>query len=254
MRRRWLETGRLRRYGLTLAFELGLIVTGILLALRVNNWNEARRDRLAETAYLERARADLLADATALESAAERRRTMSEGAVELLASSPPATGAQLRHFNNLVNVVYHWFEIDPHDDTYVELLSSGRLAALRDEEIKAGLVAVAADHAAIAATARHMRREYEHYLYDRSAARRTMFPYADFHGLVAHDTLLFAAQPLEGNLPALRREAAALLRDTATRNGLKLAVFGNHSLRLQCEALARRERALLGLIGADLRE
>ena len=92
------------------------------------------------------------------------------------------------------------------------------------------------------------------HLYDRSAARRTMFPYADFHGLVAHDTLLFAAQPLEGNLPALRREAAALLRDTATRNGLKLAVFGNHSLRLQCEALARRERALLGLIGADLRE
>ena len=252
MRRRWLETGRLRRYGLTLVFELSLIVTGILLALRVNNWNEARKDRLVETAYLQRARADLLADASALEAAAEQRRAKSEGAVALLEMSPPLSPEELRYFNGLVNQVFHWFEVDPHDDTYVELLSSGRLAALRDEQIKSGLVAVAADHAAIAATARHMRREYEHYLYDRSAPRRTMFPYANFAGLVHRDTLIFADAPLDGDPRALLRDAAALLADTSTRNGLKLAVFGNHSLRVQCEALARRERALLELIRADL--
>ena len=50
------KTGKYFKYAIG---EIVLVMIGILLALQVNNWNEARKNRLLELIYLENITADL---------------------------------------------------------------------------------------------------------------------------------------------------------------------------------------------------
>lgn len=53
------KTGKYLKYAIG---EIVLVVIGILIALSINNWNEGRKDRLKERAYLEGIRDDLTED------------------------------------------------------------------------------------------------------------------------------------------------------------------------------------------------
>jgi hypothetical protein len=43
----------------TVALEMLIVVVGIFIGLQVNDWNQARVDRVLESRYLERLQADL---------------------------------------------------------------------------------------------------------------------------------------------------------------------------------------------------
>ena len=60
IRQRLLQENKLSRYLFYALGEVLLVVIGILIALQINNANEARRDRGIEINYLKNLRADLL--------------------------------------------------------------------------------------------------------------------------------------------------------------------------------------------------
>ncbi|MCB0638986.1 MAG: hypothetical protein KDC54_20295 [Lewinella sp.] len=66
IRRRLLADGRIRSYLPYALGEILLVMVGILLALQVNNWNEVRKDRHTERAYLQGLHNDLQQDTTFL--------------------------------------------------------------------------------------------------------------------------------------------------------------------------------------------
>lgn len=53
IRRSLIESGATRKYVLYAIGEIALVVTGILIALQINNWNEWRKDREQEKAVME---------------------------------------------------------------------------------------------------------------------------------------------------------------------------------------------------------
>ena len=71
-----IETGKLKQY-LTYAFgEVLLIVVGILLALQINNWNEARKNKLENRKMLEQIKEENLINQFALQRDKEYRDTI----------------------------------------------------------------------------------------------------------------------------------------------------------------------------------
>jgi len=117
--------------------ELAIIVVGILIALAVNNWAQARRDHAVETHYLER----LLADSTEnlamiqerIDLHTRRADTLARLSAWLRDGTPRPTDAEVSE------VLCRWF-IQPalglRRETYAELVSSGNLALLRDVQLR----------------------------------------------------------------------------------------------------------------------
>ena len=62
MRQRLLNENKVTRYAAYALGEIVLVVIGILIALNINNWNEAKKDRIIEQSYLLNLREDLKAD------------------------------------------------------------------------------------------------------------------------------------------------------------------------------------------------
>ena len=62
IRRSLIEEGHLRKYLVYAIGEILLVVLGILIALQVNNWNEARKESDLERQYLEELAENLSAD------------------------------------------------------------------------------------------------------------------------------------------------------------------------------------------------
>jgi hypothetical protein len=68
LRRRLLAEGALGKYLAYAVGEIVLVVVGILIALQINNYNDARKDRVRELGYLANIRADLMANITEMDS------------------------------------------------------------------------------------------------------------------------------------------------------------------------------------------
>ncbi|NKI30937.1 DUF6090 family protein [Croceivirga thetidis] len=66
IRQKLLEENRFSKYLLYAIGEITLVMIGILLALQVNNWNEARKNSINEQLYLINIRDEVAADSTAL--------------------------------------------------------------------------------------------------------------------------------------------------------------------------------------------
>ncbi|MBK7871751.1 MAG: hypothetical protein IPJ74_14270 [Saprospiraceae bacterium] len=84
IRRRLLESGKVKSYVLYAIGEILLVVIGILLALQVNNWNEARKARAIEHEYLLSLREEFKANLKELDNLISLNRQLMEGAKEFL--------------------------------------------------------------------------------------------------------------------------------------------------------------------------
>ncbi len=113
--------------------ELAAVVIGILIALAVNNWAEARHNAALEARYLERLLADSAENLTMLE---ERIDLLTRRTDQLTRLSRWLTGGTERPTDGEISeVLCRWF-IQPalrlRRETYAELVSTGNLSLLRD--------------------------------------------------------------------------------------------------------------------------
>jgi hypothetical protein len=132
------SSARRRGFGWPRALsELAIVVAGILIALAVNNWAQARRDQAVESRYLER----LLADSNENVAALQERIDLHTHHADLLARfNSSLTGGTARPTDaEISEVLCRWF-IQPalrlRRETYAELVSSGNLALLRDVQLR----------------------------------------------------------------------------------------------------------------------
>ncbi|MDG2451138.1 MAG: DUF6090 family protein [Saprospiraceae bacterium] len=66
IRKSLIESGSARKYLLYAIGEILLVMVGILLALQVNNWNELRKNQSKERHYLNNIRSEIVSDSTYL--------------------------------------------------------------------------------------------------------------------------------------------------------------------------------------------
>lgn len=129
------------------ATDFFIVVLGIFIGLQASLWVQTRQDVETERRYLERLHADTGANVRALEQAIgvsdRRAATLSSLASAL------ENGGHVPNQAELSDVMCRWFiqpAVNVRRGTYVELVSSGRLALLRDEDLRGKLALEQAAH------------------------------------------------------------------------------------------------------------
>src|SRR5580704_19315098 len=117
--------------------ELATVIVGILIALAINNWAQARHNAALEAGYLERLLADSTENATMLQ---ERINLHTQRAATLAHLTNWLTnGTQPPTDDEVLSVLCRWF-IQPalrlRRETYAELVSTGNLSLLRDVALR----------------------------------------------------------------------------------------------------------------------
>lgn len=118
--------------------ELAVIVAGVLIALWIEGWREARIAAVAETGYLERLEGDLRADSARIAGRIEAEQTLSARtqiayrfAEEGWASGvDTATVLAAYHFSGFINFTRL------QQTTWDDLVSTGNLGLIRADEVR----------------------------------------------------------------------------------------------------------------------
>jgi hypothetical protein len=123
-------------------FELAVVVLGVFIGLQVDNWNDARRDRIDEQRYLVRIHADILrAEALSKRVRARRLERLAplksasetifrrDGRDEL--SDEECSAVASNHFYNLNVLAY---------PAVTELMNAGRMGIISDARLRAALI------------------------------------------------------------------------------------------------------------------
>jgi len=128
--------------GRRLIGEFTVIVVGVLTALAVDQWSQARQDRSTEASYLARVEADLVADSAMLET---RIRSSGQGLDRLRALFIEVQAAD--RVVDLSGDDEDWFYLvgdgfapSATRSVFDELISTGRLGLIEDEEVRTTLL------------------------------------------------------------------------------------------------------------------
>jgi hypothetical protein len=233
--------------------EIVLVVIGILIALQINNWNEARKERNNEIKYLKNLKLDLKTDLVNLDSMIVDRRNKMLSANTLLTLQPPKTIDQLKSFDRLLWKVYGWTSFTPRTITLDELISSGSLNIIKNDSIKFYLLSIKEKNETIVIYREHMRHEYDNYLYDRTWPILEIRPFLDFEKTISQKTRI-DIEISEDKRKQLASQAAIFLNDMTIRNGLRLAAMNNFGILNLYESLYAEIQKLIKFIDEDIDE
>ena len=117
--------------------EVGLILLGLLLAFSADRFWENKQERLRESDYLARLHDDLVTTAASLDSAIVHQDRVLEAGREILdaAVDPNAPGAE-SDFAAAIPTVFDFRSPTFVTATYDDLLNSGNLGLVRDQELR----------------------------------------------------------------------------------------------------------------------
>jgi len=146
--------------------EIVLVVIGILIALQINNYNEARKTRATELIFLENIKEDLKLNLTTLEQYINSRNEAIKSCEIVLDYFEGRKAMDFNDFNfHSLNVMV-WFPFQQHDNTYQELLNSGQLSIISNKAIKDHLQNMQSSLKTIAFVENEMQQDFESYMYD----------------------------------------------------------------------------------------
>ena len=130
-------------YGIYILYAIGeivLVMVGILLALQIDNWNEARKDRSTEEQYMERLLHDLQNDTNYFES----QILLCERAVSHLDSFLIEMYKAPESPDDVERIIKHSsFQTDDltlKNSTFRELISTGSMNIFSDQKIKVAIL------------------------------------------------------------------------------------------------------------------
>jgi len=146
--------------------EIILVMIGILLALQVNNWNETRKNRILELTYLENIKADLNLNTNELQEFIASREMCIKASDSILEFFEGKKPINVDDFNRYAINVMVWFPFQQHDNTYQELVNSGKLSLISNKAIKDHLQNMQTSFKKVAFVENEMQQDYERYLYE----------------------------------------------------------------------------------------
>lgn len=130
---------RLRNYDWTAAFiELLIVVVGILIALQVSNWNQARLDSARADSYYRRLHAELLADHHNIDNTLRFWNKVSAYGQAAIANGESGQRVDGSNWKTVL-AYYQASQLMPFelkDTTYSEMREGGGLALIEDEGLR----------------------------------------------------------------------------------------------------------------------
>lgn len=254
IRQRLITENKVSKYLFYAAGEILLVMIGILLALQVSNWNTNKQNRLVERNFLKNLKVDLEIDLYNLDSLSKDRINKSESALKLLQTPASKSVKELITLDSLYYNVFAWTSFIPRTTTRQELISSGQLSVIKNDSIKALILILNQENDKIVVQREHMRREYDHYLYDRTTNNRSIFPIFDFEVFLKSKKRAVDTSLTEEQIESFYEETYFIQNDRVIKNGLKLAAGNNLYIKNLYDEMKEDVETLIRLINADLKE
>lgn len=117
--------------------EIILVVIGILIALQINNWNEARKLNLEETKALENIQRDFIKNKILLVNVMTETQSVLDAGLEILnhtGQKKKPTDENI--FNTWLNHIFNSDPYYPQNGFLDDLLSSGKLGIFNNVELR----------------------------------------------------------------------------------------------------------------------
>ena len=251
IRQRLLAEIRFNKYVLYAIGEIVLVVIGILIALQINNWNEERKTRRQEVKYLKNLHKDISLEFVNNDSIIRYRAQTAKEAANMLNLKELKTEEDLLELEKLIQKVFRRVNFIPTNNTYKELLSSGNLNFITNDTIKEYLLNLDKEYREIANVEYQMYREYEEYLYNPAVRNSEIINLFDLQKTADKEVLMFK-NPSEINVEIINPQYNKLLQIGEFKNGLKLSVMNNVSLKKFHDKLALNLHKLIALIEKEI--
>ena len=219
VRRELVERGKLRTYAGYAIGEIILVVAGILIALQINNANEARLERQKEVRYLANLKVDLEYTIRELDrfiETRERRIESGQRIIDYFNGRPLEDPLDFGYHNVFVQTWQRYYQ---NINTFEELVNSGNLGLISSQEIKNGLMDLDLLYEKMKGDEDHMRFDFEGYVYAPFFDAVDIEPMSENYGYII-------TKGQAGSQPPISRESIdVLLGDVKLKNGFTLVVY-----------------------------
>ena len=148
--------------------EIILVVIGILIALQINNWNEARKIRDKEIVYLNNIKRDLENSVQQIETFILKRNTQIKTSNDIIEYFEGKPIQNWNDFNIKLIDIYSWERFYLIKNTYEELKNSGNLSLISNNDIKNGLQDLELLYAKLKIKESHYKHDAETTLHEGS--------------------------------------------------------------------------------------
>ncbi|MGK0241289.1 MAG: hypothetical protein ACI92G_004781 [Candidatus Pelagisphaera sp.] len=248
IRRQLFAENKFTKYLLYAVGEILLVVIGILIALGINNANEARKTRNQELHYLRNLDSDLKRNLIELNTYIGIREDSTKSAGIILGhfEGTPVTDLSVFNYHNInVQICKSFHQIN---NTFQERINSGNLAIISNDSIKNLLLNFELGYKKIKADEDHMRWDFEEYSY------KPFFDTVDLNSL-AKDYAYTASGGQSGEKGKLsKEEVETLLNNLEFKNGFVLAEFMNEMIISGYNDVKEKSLKLIDLINEELQE
>lgn len=219
IRQHLVSENKFSKYLLYAIGEIILVVIGILIALQINNSNEASKARKQELHYLKNLKTDLELNIAELDSYIAIRNSSIESANKVIAYFEGEPLTDLEDFAFHTTNVYIWQKFTQQDNTFQELVNSGNLALISSDSIKNGLLNLQALYIKLKNEEAHFRYDAEVLLYEPS------YGILDLNPIVKNFTYQVSKGQAGEDVELPRANYEAMLKDLKQKNGFVMAVY-----------------------------
>jgi hypothetical protein len=132
-----METGKTGKYFKYAIGEIILVMIGILLALQVNNWNEARKEGIEEYAILQNLHDEFSENKKLLKATQKGTTATKQAGIEIMSLfGKPKAVINQHNTDSLLFLVLEFDSFRPSENTINDLIQSGRLKLLKNKKLK----------------------------------------------------------------------------------------------------------------------
>ncbi|PHS67978.1 MAG: hypothetical protein COB12_01830 [Flavobacterium sp.] len=241
-----IKENKVSKYLLYSIGEIVLVVIGILIALTINNNNEAGKIKIKELDYLMGIKSDLQLNLKELNAYKVLRETSVNSAETILGFFEGEEIVDLNKFNLHNLNVQVWYPIKKNDNTFQELINSGNLAIISNSSIKNTLLNIQMGYKQISFLEDHLTYDFENYMYP------IYFSITDLKSDLENYTFQ-VSKGAEGINKKLSEEKIELLLNNQTfKNGFMLSVFANNKLIIEYNTMILMTEKLIASIETEL--
>jgi len=237
---------RFSRYFLYAAGEIVLVVIGILIALQINDANDARKERLKEIHYLENIKTDLNINIQEMDRYLAIRTACIEAAQRLMTHFEGEPIADYDAFNADGVSIYSWQKFYQTNNTFQELVNSGNLALISNQAIKTGLMDLESLYKKMKSEEDHFRFDTEKLIYE------PLYELMDLQQLVNNFTYV-ASGGRSGEKVTL--DAAYFedyLQSRKLKNGFSMTILEFGTMNDQMKMMKQMSEELIALIDTEI--
>lgn len=246
IRQKSLIENKFNKYLLYAIGEIVLVVVGILIALAINNNNEARKIKVEELSYLNGVKSDLQLNLTELKIYNTARGKSVNSAEIILDCFEEIKILRPDEFNFHNLNVQIWFPFNENNNIFQELINSGKFAIISNDSIKKMLLNMQLGYKKINFLEGHLRYDFDNYIYP------IYFGTTDLKSDVANYTFQ-VTNGAEGIRTELSEaKIKSLLNNQLLKNGFVLSIFSNNLIIIEYDNMIILTEKLIDAIESEL--